>query len=206
MPSLPRTDKGEGFVRSYELLEQLYDDVISSYKHLDENRDSQHLRRCAVRAIYSYIEAIIESVKNEIRSTVRKSDKELKISEKDKELLGSLSPISCRREEKKHNLIQNIKRTFKLAKKVWKLDNYAFYTDGQEFECFLRSKDARNRLMHPKTYYDIQVTQEDMHDHTVTFDWAHSEFQNLIKKRLESIANELPEDVARKLLSRWNDN
>lgn len=205
MPGYPRIDKGEGFVRSQELLKQLYEDVIGSYKLLNENRDSQYLRRSTVRAIYSYIEAIIESVKHELRATIRTSDKKVELKEKEKELLGSLSPISCRRGEKKQNLVQSIKRAFRLAKKVWKLDNYLLYTDGQEFECFLRSKDARNRLMHPKTYYDIQVTEEDMHDHTVTIDWVHNEFQILIKTRVESIAKELPEDIANRLLSKWNN-
>ena len=204
MPSYPRIDKGEGFVRSHELLEQLYEDVIDSYKLLNENRDSQYLRRSTVRAIYSYIEAIIESVKTEVRSTIRTSNKEIELTDKEKELLGSLSPVSCRRGEKKHNMVENIKKTFKLAIKIWGLDGYKFYTDGQEFEFFLSSKEARNKLMHPKTYYDIQVTEDDMHDHTIALEWLHNEFQNLIKNRLESVAKELPEDVAKKLLSKWN--
>jgi hypothetical protein len=57
MPGSPRLDLGEGFVRQYELIEQLRNDVYDAYETLENERSSQYLRRCVVRAVFSLIEA-----------------------------------------------------------------------------------------------------------------------------------------------------
>ena len=62
---------GGGFVRQLELLEQLREDIVAAYEALEENKSSQYLRRCVVRAVFSHIEAVIESIKWELRSSLR---------------------------------------------------------------------------------------------------------------------------------------
>jgi hypothetical protein len=69
MPGTPRIDKG--LIRTHDLLQELRADIDIGYAKLEENRQSQYLRRCVVRAIFSYIEALIESIKVELRSNVR---------------------------------------------------------------------------------------------------------------------------------------
>ncbi len=87
----PDTKLGAEFVRPHELFEQLKADVITAYELLDEQRDSQFLRRAAVRAIFALIEASIEIIKSELRSTLRfKTDKD-QLSEKELIALGGLS-------------------------------------------------------------------------------------------------------------------
>ncbi|MDP1566223.1 MAG: hypothetical protein Q8L91_08165, partial [Polaromonas sp.] len=71
MPGHPRVDKGEGLIRTHDLLEVLRADIDAAYRALEPERDSQYLRRCVVRAIFSFIEAVVECVKVELRSTVR---------------------------------------------------------------------------------------------------------------------------------------
>ncbi|MGL1930614.1 MAG: hypothetical protein OCC45_02510 [Desulfotalea sp.] len=200
MPGKPDLTKSEGFIRTHHLFQELDADVAEAYRLLEEKRESQYLRRCVVRTIYSYIEAVIEIIKHEIRATLRKSKIEIQLSKAEQELIGSIYSIGQER-GKVINLVQNTKRTFKLAKKVWDLEDYNFNTDGQEFESFLESKDARNRLTHPKIFYDIQVTKEDMHHHSVTYDWVHNEFLKLIQSRLQSIAKDLPKEIADQLLN-----
>ena len=70
MPGGPNIKLGEGFVRSTELLQELQGDIDHAYGALENDRDSQYLRRCVVRAIFSFIEAAIEFIKVELRSTI----------------------------------------------------------------------------------------------------------------------------------------
>lgn len=64
MPRVPRVDKGEGLIRTYDLLQALGSDIDTAYENLEEDRESQFIRRSVVRAIFSYIEAMIECVKH----------------------------------------------------------------------------------------------------------------------------------------------
>ena len=195
MPSSPRIDKGEGFIRTHDLVEELQSDVGQAYETLENDRKSQYLRRCVVRAIFSFIEACIETIKVEVRSNIRTELFTPELTDKDKETLGSLHVIGNRKGDKQLPLDANIKRTFRLAAKVWGLDSYHLITGGEDFADFLSAKDARNRLTHPRTFYDIQVTDEDMHCHTIAYQWVLGEFSRLFRARVEDLAKSLsPED------------
>ena len=189
MPSYPLIDKG--LTRTHDLLEELSADLESACEQLETDRQSQYLRRCVVRAIFSYIEALIETIKVELRSTIRtgKYPKDL-LSIKENETLGSLAIIGAPR-GKFLSLEQNTKRTFKLAAKIWHLD-FKLATDDDEFQDFLAAKSARNCLTHPKTFYDIQVTDLDMHYHTSTGIWLEREFQRLFQMRIDKLKAGLP--------------
>lgn len=200
MPSSPRIDKGEGFIRTHDLLEELQSDIHRAYETLENDRESQYLRRCVVRAIFSFIEACIETIKVEVRSNIRTELFTRELTDKEKETLGSLHVIGDRKADKQLPLDANIKRTFRLAAKIWGLDSYRLTTGGEDFADFLRAKDARNRLTHPKTYYDIQVTDEDMHCHTIAYQWALGEFSRLFRARVEDIARSLPPEDGKRLL------
>ena len=77
---------------------------------------------------------------------------------------------------------------------------YKLSTDGEDFKYFKSSKNARNCLMHPRTFYDIQVTDDDMHYHTSTYQWVLGEFGNLFRNRVEALAASLPPEQAELLL------
>lgn len=200
MPSSPRIDKGEGFIRTHDLLEELQSDIRQACEMLENDRESQYLRRCVVRAIFSFIEACIETVKVEVRSNIRTELFTPDLTEKEKETLGSLHVIGDRKADKQLPLDANIKRTFRLAAKVWGLDSYRLTTDGEGFADFLRARDARNRLTHPRTYYDIQVTDDDMHFHTIAYSWVLGEFESLFRARVEDLARSLPPEDSKRLL------
>jgi len=198
MPGYPRIDKGEGLIRTHDLLEVLHADMYTAYATLESDRQSQYLRRCVVRAIFSYIEAIVECIKVELRSTVRLGYYTGLLSPKEEETLGPLTIIDTR-EANFLPLDQNIKRTFKLATKVWEL-KFRLATSGEDFRDFLAAKSARNRLSHPRTFYGIEVTDHDMHRHTVAGMWVQSEFRRLFKERVKSLAAGLPEEDREALL------
>lgn len=204
MPGSPRTDIGEGFVRSSELFQELQNDIASAYAALELDRDSQYLRRCVVRAIFSFIEAAIESVKVELRSTIRSGHFTDQLSDREKETLGSLHVIGPR-QDKFLPLDQNVKRIFRLAAKIWKLKNFRLNTGDEDFQDFLRAKSARNRLTHPKTFYDIEVNDFDMHCHTIAGMWIHAELGRLYEARIRSLAETLPTDDREQFIREFLD-
>lgn len=192
MPGSPRVDLGEGFVRGAELIQELSQDIAHAYATLEKDKPSQYLRRCVVRAVFSFIEAAIESIKWELRSSIRTSDFTGTLTEREQETLGSLHVIGPRN-DKFLPLDQNLKRTFRLATKVWQLKGFRLDTDGEDFQDFLRAKFARNRLTHPKTLYDIEVNDNDMHCHTIAGMWVQSELRRLYKARVSALAEHFPE-------------
>ncbi|MCC4622712.1 hypothetical protein LL965_22760 [Xanthomonas cassavae CFBP 4642] len=202
MPSFPRIDKGEGFIRTHDLLEELQADVGRAYEALGNDRQSQYLRRSVVRAVFSFIEACVETIKVEIRSNIRTGLFNPELTEKEQETLGALHLVGDRRSDKLLPLDANLKRTFRLAAKVWGLTEFKLATGGENFADFLLAKEARNRLTHPKNYYDIQVTDDDMHCHTIAYHWVLGEFSRLFRLRVVDIARSLaPEDGERLLQS-----
>lgn len=199
MPGHPRIDKGEGLIRCHDLLEVLRADIDAAYCALEADRSSQYLRRCVVRATFSFIEAVVECVKAEVRTTVRTGLYPVSsLTQKEKETLGPL-PIIGAAPGKFLPLDQNLKRTFKLAAKVWHL-NFRLATGGEDFNDFLSAKSARNRLTHPRTFYDVQVTDHDMHCHTIAGMWVQREYQRLFHSRVESLAKAMSDSERQRLL------
>jgi len=187
MPVAPKM--GEGLIRSYDLLEELNNDIIEAYKALEHDRESQYMRRCLVRCVFSYIESVVEIIKVEIRSNLKTGFCKVELTEKEKKVIGSLS--LNREGDPRIGLEDNLKRTFKLAFKIWEIDDYRLDTNGEDYQDFLRAKRARDKLTHPKTYYDTQVTDQDMSDHSIAAQWVRNSFENLFKKRIEQLNSDI---------------
>lgn len=192
MPGAPRIDLGEGFIRSHDLLQELRRDIDLAYETLERERESQYLRRCLVRAIFSYIEAIVESIKVELRSSVRAGHYTGSLTDKEKETLGPLHVIGAE-PGKFLPLNSNVKRTFRLATKIWKLSDFELATAGADFQDFLAAKTARNRLTHPRTFYDVEVNDHDMHCHTIAGMWMQAELKRLFDARIRVLAESISE-------------
>ncbi len=183
MPESPKI--AGGLIRGHDLLEELNNDIIEAYKTLEEDRESQYLRRCLVRCVFAYIEAVIEIIKVELRSNLRTEFCTVALTEKEQEIIGSLSN---NRENDRHlSLEDNLKRTFKLAFKIWDIDGYRLDTSGEDYQDFLRAKLARDKLTHPKTYYDIQITDQDMSYHSIAAQWVRTSFEQLFMLRVEQL-------------------
>ena len=189
---------GQGLIRSDELLRELQSDVALGYEALESNRGSQYLRRSLVRAIFCFIEAGVEVIKIEIRSTIRSGRFSPPLTDKEQELLGSTHlvppPVA-----KFISLEANVKRTFRLAAKVWGAD-FTLSTSGTDFRDFIAAKEARNKLTHPRTFYEIEVTDDDIRLHTVAGTWFQAELQRLFKAHIHALAEDLPETVREQLL------
>lgn len=201
MPGFPRIDKGEGLVRTHDLLAALWADIGSAYEALEANKVSQYLRRCVVRAIFSYIEAVVECIKVEVRSELRLRRFTAPLSAKEQETLGSTSLFNLWGPPGRFlPLEDNVKRTFRLANKVWGLD-FRLALDGQDYRDFRAAKVARNKLTHPRTFYDIEVTDADMSCHTCGMMWVRREFVRLFRAHVDSLTHDLPVDVKTRLFA-----
>jgi len=71
MPQQPNISKGEGLIRTYDLLEHLIDDVGKAFETLESDKSSPYLRRCLARTVFAFIEGVIQIAKWEINSSVR---------------------------------------------------------------------------------------------------------------------------------------
>jgi hypothetical protein len=192
MPAVPDSSKNEGLVRSHELFEELQSDVFKAYELLNDDRSSQFLRRTVVRTIFSLIEGMAEIIKVELRSTLRVEGGSETLSDKELKILGGLSFVPRPEKQKFLPLEDNLKATFKLAAKIWRIDGLRLDCKGEGYRDFLIAKDARNCLTHPRKYYDIQVTDQNMHCHTVAFEWSNGEFRRIFENRGEKLVEGLP--------------
>ena len=195
MASSPDISIREGSTRMYELFEHLLDDVLESYKILESDKESQHLRRAAVRNVFSFIEAVVHIIKHEIKSDLRlnrfsytltKNNCEVLFEEKirNEEIIPFFIPIET-----------NIKKTFSLASKVWGLERFNLNTNDEKYRAFLIAKEVRNKLTHPRTFYDIQITSDDISNVSKAYIWVKSEFLRLIKMKVHIIATGLPPEL-----------
>lgn len=183
---------GEGTIRPHDLLLQLIGDVHRIFELLDKEKHSQFLRRIAVRNIFSFLEATVHIVKFHLKSDLRKNRMCVKLNSKEIEFILEEKII----ERKKFTFLipidKNLPKTFQIAKKAWNLNNYKFSTSSPEYLNFKQVKLSRNKLTHPRTYYDIQITNEDMNDLVNTFIWIKSEFFKLMRAKMESDLSEIP--------------
>jgi len=180
MPGVPNFAEGEGLIMMQDLILSLLEDVLKAYELLESDRSSQFFRRALARATFAYIEALIEAVRNELRSTIRSGVGMAELTPKDEETLGFLGVVGT--PTKFLPVEQGLKRTFKLAARIWGLD-FRLKTEGEYFRDFLAAKDARNRLMHPRTLQDVEVTDEDMACYTIAGQWVQTETQRLFRGR-----------------------
>ncbi len=184
MPGYPDIAAGDGLVMMHDLIEELRADVHKAYEILESDRNSQFFRRSAARAIFAYVEALLEAIRTEIRSTLRLEMFKGELTKREEETLGFRHIVGV--PGKLLALEVAVKRVFKLAAKVWLLD-FQLNAGGESYRDFIVAKMGRNKLTHPRTVYDIQVTDEDMHYYTVAGLWVQTEMQRLFKARQEAI-------------------
>lgn len=202
MPKTPAVSKGEGLVRTYDLLEHLSADVGAAFETLDANRSSQYLRRCVARTVFAFIEGLVQIVKHEVRSELRRRHLKRTLSKREQELLTEQRIKDGKRSPVYIPIDRNLKGTFHLAAKVWDLPDFTLETEGPDFEDFLHAKKARNRLTHPRTYRDLEVTDAHMRRYSRAYLWSRRSFTELFRKRVESLASDLPPKVRDSLLAR----
>jgi hypothetical protein len=140
-------------------------------------------------------------MKWEIRSSIRRRESCVDLSKKEREVLDEKKIKNGESIKILIPVNENLKNTFRVAAKVWGLKKYSVSTQRKQYKDFLSAKNARNRLTHPRTYYDIMVTDSDMHCYVSAFFWVKSDFLSLWDERIEILGAELPMDIRKQRLS-----
>lgn len=161
--------------RPYEMIEDLINDVDTAYRILEEDKENQYLRRSAVKAVFAFIECVPYTLKYKLRSDIALNEYDYKLSEKEKELLYEFDNF-------KISLLDNFKKTFKLTKKVWGLE-VDLKTDSKEYQILRSSISIRDRVTHPKRHSDIIVSDKDIYNCLISFEYIRKAFINILQSK-----------------------
>lgn len=155
-----------------ELFKDLNDDVHKILEMLDIDKDNQFLRRTAVKTSFSYIECVPYVMKYYLRRRLHRIIYEL--NDKEKILLYEF-------DDYKISLLDNFKKTFKLAKKMLLKDNFDLKTSGNQFKSLQKSIHVRDRITHPKKHRDIIISSEEIYNLLVAVEYVENIFIEFLK-------------------------
>jgi len=192
MATYPNLTKGEGLVRSYELLACLTEDSYNSFEQLNKEKDSQYLRRNVVRTTFSFIEGIIQILKFELKAEFRLGRTKIVLTEKEKEILDETRVVGDKKIPWNIPLDVNFRKTVTLVKKVWTLEKTLINFSSNEYKTFLFVKNTRNRLTHPRTFYDVEISEQEIVMMAKTFQWLKASFWKIMQAKIEFHLSTLP--------------
>jgi len=195
MPNSHDLSNSEGLVKTYDLLTSLISDVQYSFEILHNDENLQSSRRNVVRSTFSFIEGVIQILKFELKADFRLGKTDKALTKKETEILYDVKTIENRKIPWNVPLDVNLKKTILIAAKTWcsKKDIFEFSSDS--YNSFLRAKSTRNRLTHPRTYYDIQISEEEIKQMAITFKWMKELFVSIIEEKIKVILETLPNEV-----------
>ncbi|PMW94847.1 hypothetical protein C1X59_27590 [Pseudomonas sp. FW215-R2] len=131
------------------------------------DQSGQVLRRSFVRASWAYVEAITFAFKN--MATLLVDEGACEMDPKDKEFLNS----------QRFEAVENVKATMKLAAKAFSVPERNL-GGGADWRHVKPSNSVRNRLLHPKSVEDLQVSNAEWESHKSAFDWFVRAFDGLL--------------------------
>jgi hypothetical protein len=169
-----------GYFGSPDLFETLLRDARQSFEELSSNKQSQYLRRNAVRATFGLIEAICSVLCNEV--WLKHYSGRIVLSEKERRVI----------EKKETELIQRIKKSFSSYAKLYGC-SFALNTSTEGYEYLKLAKGIRNRVVHPVCYKDILISDGDMFKVAHSYVWIKEEFIRLMNTVVEKNLSRIPE-------------
>lgn len=184
----------KGMTRLHELFDELLKDIYMSFEILETDKNNQSLRRNTVRTVFSAIEGILNIVKDETLRELRQDPggDSGAVSPKEMELLTEKKMRDGVERSFYPSLVDRVKKYFLIASRVFVLNDYSFDTSGTEFKSFEIAQHVRDRLTHPRNYYDIQITDQEMHHLVTAMLWVREGMRNLFLARIRKARSELP--------------
>lgn len=158
----------------FELFENLNNDIVKSLQMLEDDKESQFLRRCFVKSAFSYIECIPYCLKYHLRRKLHRVSYVL--NEKERTLLYEDNDY-------KISLLDNFKQTFKLAKKMLNKENFDLKTSGEKFIFLRKSIYVRDRITHPKKFRDIQISDKEIYYVLESVNYIEQVFLDFLKHK-----------------------
>lgn len=194
MATFPDLYKGEGLIRTYELLSTLTSDVQKDLEYLQKNKEAQNLRRNFVRSTFSFIDGIIQVLKFELKTDIRQENVKSNLTKSESEILYEVRMVNEKKIAWNIPTETNLKKTISITTKVWDLRKDIIDFSSNKYNSFLISKNTRNKLTHPRTYYDLEVSFEEVEQVRITFEWLKEGFAEIMKERIDSMQLTLPDD------------
>lgn len=191
----------DGLVRTHDLFADLLEDVGESFRNLETNKDSQYLRRAVVRSVFTFIEAVVHIVKRAARRQLTQTDVQSGLSKRELEVIWERIELQGEMLRIRIPADENLKRSFSILGRLWRLPEYEFDAGGAEYEYYRHARYARNRLSHPRTFYDIEISVAEMDAAARTYVWIKGEFLRLWKLRHEQFLASLSEEDRRAFVS-----
>lgn len=119
-------------------------------------------------------------------------------SKKEKEILYDVRVIGNQEIPWNIPLDMNLKKTISIGIKCWNLNKNIVNFSSKHYNSFLTAKNTRNRLTHPRKYYDIEISNEEMEYLLIAFDWLKDIFTKILKEKINSILKTVPDDFVKK--------
>jgi len=168
----------------FKLIRVLSFDLLDTYDRLRYEADHQPSRRNWVRTLCSQIEAFAYSTKQilgdlaELPFVKLTPHEVLLLREEAYELTDNGEPKL--RGEKFVPIKTNLKFIAKTAAKAFDLP-YTLDTDGTGWRAVDTAFRIRNRLVHPKSFQDMYVTDEELKTVSVASDWFHKTHREVLE-------------------------
>ncbi|MFJ2487849.1 hypothetical protein [Pseudomonas sp. NPDC087639] len=140
------------------------------------DQSGQVLRRNFIRASWAYVEAITFAFKN--MATLLVDEGACEVDPKDKEFLNS----------QRFEALENVKATMRLVVKVFSVPERDL-GGGTDWRHVKPSNTVRNRLLHPKSVEDLQVSNAEWESHKSAFVWLVHAFDGLLTDIVANAAN-----------------
>lgn len=210
MATNPDISKGEGMIRTYDLLAVLAEDAKRSIDEVIANQASQYHRRILVRNTIAFIEGMLQVLKFELYRDYRLEHIKDLFTEKDLEVLTEKKQEGETKKQWNIPFDDNFKKTVKIATKIWRLKETKNIVSSKEFSLLKSAKYTRNKLTHPRTYYHIEIADNEVETIQQVFEWSKTVFSGIMQEKINIISASLPQNFLNKFravqLKNYTDN
>ncbi|MDQ1611481.1 MAG: hypothetical protein QOG00_1412 [Pyrinomonadaceae bacterium] len=146
------------------MISSLIGDIKISLRYLTEVEANQFWRRTYIRTVFAFIEALIFHIKRVLlrvydAGIVEFSPEELAMLREESYDLSDKGDVVT--QQKFIPLTKNLKFICKAYVRYTK-SNYTLKVDDSGWDSFKKSIDIRNRLTHPKSASDLDVSDDDI--------------------------------------------
>lgn len=185
MNGLARIEGIRAWVDFVALHEELGDEVraLSARRHDGE----AHRRRSYVRAVFAYVEGLVFALKLATLATAPEQFSDLEKAALSEAPRGRVSHGKVKEEAQKIPLAENVRFALQMFARLTGTQRSISYTAG--WEAFTRSIRVRDRLMHPRSVAQLDVTDAELLQLELGTRWFGTIFNDLaaeVRRRLEA--------------------
>ncbi|WP_146097998.1 hypothetical protein [Xanthomonas arboricola] len=150
--------------------------------------DTQFTRRAYVRNVFAMIEGCIWALKETVLLAHTVDGRKKLFARGEYELLSDTSfdlkvNGEIKEQTKYLRLPENVRFTFRILKKYFG-GTYNIASDSKSWQAFLAAQNVRNRITHPKTSEEFEVSDAELEQCQLACSW----FNNLVLSFFQAVA------------------